>query len=76
MFYLRSYLRAIKPKRVIDEVIAKAGPQVEQYKAAEPDKRGKMIGFFMGQVMKATGGKANPGAVTGLLKQKLDALCD
>jgi aspartyl-tRNA(Asn)/glutamyl-tRNA(Gln) amidotransferase subunit B len=49
---------------------------VEQYKAAEPDKRGKMIGFFMGQVMKATGGKANPGAVTGILKQKLDALCD
>jgi len=27
-------------------------------------------------VMKATGGKANPGAVTGILKKKLDALCD
>ena len=63
-------------EKVIDEVIANSTPQVEQYKAAEPDKRGKMIGFFMGQVMKATGGKANPGAVTGLLKKKLDALCD
>jgi aspartyl-tRNA(Asn)/glutamyl-tRNA(Gln) amidotransferase subunit B len=61
---------------IIDEVIASCTPQVDQYKAAEPDKRGKMIGFFMGQVMKASGGKANPGAVTGMLKQKLDALCD
>ena len=61
---------------MIDEVIANATPQVEQYKAAEPEKRGKMLGFFMGQVMKASGGKANPGAVTGILKSKLDALCD
>ena len=61
---------------IVDEVIAKADKQVEQYKAAEPDKRGKMLGFFMGQVMKATGGKANPGAVNGILKKKLDALCD
>jgi len=63
-------------EKIVDEVIANCGKQVEQYQAAEPDKRGKMIGFFMGQVMKATGGKANPGAVTGILKQKLDALCD
>ncbi|MGB0733063.1 MAG: Asp-tRNA(Asn)/Glu-tRNA(Gln) amidotransferase subunit GatB [Pontibacterium sp.] len=61
---------------IVDEVIAKATPQVEQYKAAPPEKRGKMLGFFMGQVMKATGGKANPGAVNGTLKKKLDALCD
>ncbi|MBV1787316.1 Asp-tRNA(Asn)/Glu-tRNA(Gln) amidotransferase subunit GatB [Marinobacterium sp. D7] len=63
-------------EQIVDEVIANADKQVEQYKAAEPEKRGKMLGFFMGQVMKATGGKANPGAVTGILKQKLDALCD
>lgn len=30
-----------------------------------------MIGFFMGQVMKATQGKANPGQVTKLLNEKL-----
>ena len=63
-------------EKIVDEVIVNADKQVEQYKAAEPEKRGKMLGFFMGQVMKATGGKANPGAVTGILKQKLDALCD
>lgn len=63
-------------EKVVDEVIANATKQVEQYKAAVPEKRGKMLGFFMGQVMKATGGKANPGAVTGILKSRLDALCD
>ncbi len=46
-------------EKIVDEVIANADKQVEQYKAAEPEKRGKMLGFFMGQVMKATGGKAN-----------------
>ncbi|TVQ72979.1 MAG: Asp-tRNA(Asn)/Glu-tRNA(Gln) amidotransferase subunit GatB [Oceanospirillales bacterium] len=59
----------------IDQVIAQCTPQVEQYIAAEPDKRGKMLGFFMGQVMKLTQGKANPGQVQGVLKQKLDKLC-
>lgn len=59
----------------IDQVIAQCTPQVDQYIAAEPDKRGKMLGFFMGQVMKLTQGKANPGQVQGLLKQKLDQLC-
>jgi aspartyl-tRNA(Asn)/glutamyl-tRNA(Gln) amidotransferase subunit B len=34
-----------------------------------------MLGFFMGQVMKASKGSANPGQVNALLKQKLDALC-
>ncbi|MCW9050981.1 MAG: Asp-tRNA(Asn)/Glu-tRNA(Gln) amidotransferase subunit GatB [Motiliproteus sp.] len=61
---------------MVDEVIANATPQVEQYKAAEPEKRGKMLGFFMGQVMKASKGTANPGQVNKLLKGKLDALCD
>ncbi|RDE19800.1 Asp-tRNA(Asn)/Glu-tRNA(Gln) amidotransferase subunit GatB [Motiliproteus coralliicola] len=61
---------------MIDEVIAAATPQVEQYKAAEPEKRGKMLGFFMGKVMQASKGTANPGQVNKLLKTKLDALCD
>ncbi|WP_067868981.1 Asp-tRNA(Asn)/Glu-tRNA(Gln) amidotransferase subunit GatB [Neptuniibacter marinus] len=61
-------------EQIVDEVIANNSPQVEQYVNAEPDKRGKMIGFFMGQVMKASQGKANPGQVQGILKQKLDAL--
>lgn len=56
---------------IIDGVIANSPQQVENYRNAEPDKRGKMIGFFMGQVMKATQGKANPGQVTKLLNEKL-----
>ncbi|GAB2593285.1 Asp-tRNA(Asn)/Glu-tRNA(Gln) amidotransferase subunit GatB [Nitrincola alkalisediminis] len=59
---------------IVDQVIASCTAQVEQYIAAEPDKRGKMLGFFMGQVMKLSQGKANPGQVQGLMKQKLDAL--
>jgi aspartyl-tRNA(Asn)/glutamyl-tRNA(Gln) amidotransferase subunit B len=58
---------------IIDEIIANNAAQVEGYRAAEPDKRGKMIGFFVGQVMKASQGKANPGQVNQLLKAKLDA---
>ena len=61
-------------EKIVDDVIANNSTQVEQYINAEPDKRGKMVGFFMGQVMKASQGKANPGQVQGMLKQKLDAL--
>ncbi|WP_252107498.1 MULTISPECIES: Asp-tRNA(Asn)/Glu-tRNA(Gln) amidotransferase subunit GatB [unclassified Halomonas] len=59
---------------MIDEVIAENPAQVAQYRDAEPDKRGKMIGYFVGQVMKASRGTANPQQVNGLLKEKLDAL--
>ncbi|MCC5883523.1 MAG: Asp-tRNA(Asn)/Glu-tRNA(Gln) amidotransferase subunit GatB [Halomonas sp.] len=60
---------------MIDQVIAESPAQVAQYRDAEPDKRGKMIGYFVGQVMKASRGTANPQQVNQLLKQKLDALC-
>ncbi len=52
---------------VIDQVIADNPSQVAEYKAGKD----KLIGFFVGQVMKATQGKANPGQVNQLLKQKL-----
>ena len=58
---------AIEP--IIDRLIADNPGQVETYK-----KNPKVIGWFTGQVMKATGGKANPQAVQDLLKPKLDAL--
>lgn len=45
--------------------------QVEQYRAAEPDKQKKMIGFFVGQVMKASQGKANPAIVNPILAKML-----
>ncbi|WP_444988862.1 Asp-tRNA(Asn)/Glu-tRNA(Gln) amidotransferase subunit GatB [Halomonas mongoliensis] len=60
---------------MIDQVIAESPAQVAQYRDAEPDKRGKMIGYFVGQVMKASRGTANPQQVNALLKEKLDALC-
>jgi len=60
---------------MVDEVIANNPKQVAQYLEAQEDKRGKMLGFFMGQVMKASKGSANPGQVNGLLAKKLNALC-
>ena len=63
-------------EKIVREVIANSDKQVQQYIAAEPDKRGKMLGYFMGQIMKASKGKANPGQVQGLLKPILDSLCN
>ena len=56
---------------LVDEVIAANPQQVENYKNAEPDKQPKMIGFFVGQIMKKSQGKANPGQVNELLRKKL-----
>ncbi|SEP13048.1 Asp-tRNA(Asn)/Glu-tRNA(Gln) amidotransferase subunit GatB [Aquisalimonas asiatica] len=53
---------------MIDEVIAANPDQVAQYKGGKD----KLLGFFVGQVMKASKGKANPGQVNDLLKKKLD----
>ncbi len=52
---------------VIDEVIAKNPAQVEQYKSGKVG----LLGFFVGNVMKATGGTANPGVVNEILRKKL-----
>ena len=56
---------------LVDEVLAANLEQVENYKNAEPDKRPKMIGFFVGQIMKKSQGKANPQQVNQLLADKL-----
>ncbi len=56
-------------EKVVDGVIAKNPKEVERFKAGEE----KLIGFFVGQVMKLTKGKANPQMVNELLKQKLSA---
>jgi len=58
---------------MVDDVIANSAAQVEQYRAAEADKRKKLIGYFVGQVMKASKGQANPGEVNRILAQKLNA---
>ncbi len=51
----------------VDKVMASHGDKVAEYKAGKD----KLFGFFVGQVMKATGGKANPGMVNEVLKKKL-----
>ncbi|MDE0283381.1 MAG: Asp-tRNA(Asn)/Glu-tRNA(Gln) amidotransferase subunit GatB [Gammaproteobacteria bacterium] len=57
--------------RLVEDVIAENDAQVRQYRNAAPEKRGKMIGYFVGQVMKKSGGKANPKQVNQLLTEKL-----
>ncbi|WP_426416068.1 Asp-tRNA(Asn)/Glu-tRNA(Gln) amidotransferase subunit GatB [Aestuariirhabdus sp. LZHN29] len=57
---------------MIDEVMAANPAQVEQYRASDDAKRGKMIGFFVGQIMKASRGSANPGQVNKILLRKLN----
>ncbi len=52
---------------IVDQVIAANPGQAAEYRAGKD----KLIGFFVGQVMKETQGKANPGAVNKLLKDKL-----
>jgi len=55
-------------KKVIEETIKNNPKQVEQYKSGKTG----ILGFFVGQVMKGTKGRANPGLVNKLLKQLLE----
>jgi len=52
---------------IIDDVLAKSPAQVAQFKEGKQ----QVLGFLVGQVMKASKGKANPGKVNELLKKKL-----
>ena len=53
---------------MIDEILADNADKVEEYRGGKD----KLYGFFVGQVMKKTGGKANPQVVNQLLRPKLD----
>jgi aspartyl-tRNA(Asn)/glutamyl-tRNA(Gln) amidotransferase subunit B len=53
-------------EKAVDEIIAANPDKVEQVKL-----KPTMLGWFVGQVMKGTGGKANPAAVNDILKKKL-----
>ena len=57
---------------MVDEVIANNPDQVAQYRAADEAKRKKLSGFFVGQIMKASQGQANPQMLNALLLKKLD----
>ncbi|TAH33037.1 MAG: Asp-tRNA(Asn)/Glu-tRNA(Gln) amidotransferase subunit GatB [Alphaproteobacteria bacterium] len=54
-------------EKAIDDVLAANADKVAEYKAGKD----KMFGFFVGQVMKSTGGKANPNLLNEILKKKL-----
>ena len=56
---------------MVDTVIAANANQVAQYLAADEDRRKKLVGFFVGQVMKLSKGQANPQMVNDLLAKKL-----
>jgi aspartyl-tRNA(Asn)/glutamyl-tRNA(Gln) amidotransferase subunit B len=56
-------------ENIIDEVLSKNPKEIERYRSGDE----KLIGFFVGQIMKATSGKANPKIVNELLKKKLSA---
>lgn len=56
---------------MVDDVIAANSAQVQQYLAADEGKRKKLLGFFVGQIMKQSKGQANPQMVNKLLAQKL-----
>ncbi len=55
-------------EKIVDEIIEKNQNQVEAYKNGNE----KLLGFFVGQVMKASQGKANPQIVNDILRQKLN----
>jgi len=54
-------------EKAVDEVISKNLKEVERYKAGDE----KLLGFFVGQIMKLTKGKANPQVVNEIVKKKL-----
>lgn len=58
-------------EQLVEDVIANNAKQVENYRNADEAKRPKMLGFFVGQIMKASKGQANPQQVNKILLQKL-----
>ena len=56
-------------QKIIEDVLTKSPAQVAEFKEGKQ----QVLGFLVGQVMKASGGKANPGKVNELLKKKLGA---
>jgi aspartyl-tRNA(Asn)/glutamyl-tRNA(Gln) amidotransferase subunit B len=59
---------------MVDEVLGANRAMVDDYINTDPDKRKKKLGGFMGQIMKASNGQANPQQVSQILAQKLNKL--
>jgi aspartyl-tRNA(Asn)/glutamyl-tRNA(Gln) amidotransferase subunit B len=56
---------------IVQTVIDQNADQVKQYLSANEQKRKKLLGYFVGQIMKSSNGKANPKAVNQILSDKL-----
>ena len=69
---LRQVTDSGKIGKLINEIITENTSQVEQYKKSSTEKKQKLIGFFVGKIMKKSKGKANPRQVNELLKEKLE----
>jgi aspartyl-tRNA(Asn)/glutamyl-tRNA(Gln) amidotransferase subunit B len=59
---------------MVDEVITNSDKQVDNFRNADESKRPKMLGYFVGQIMKASKGQANPQQVNEILLKKLNDL--
>jgi aspartyl-tRNA(Asn)/glutamyl-tRNA(Gln) amidotransferase subunit B len=55
-------------EKLVAEVVRDNADKVAEYKAGKD----KLFGFFVGQILKKSGGKANPGMVNDILKKKLE----
>ncbi|MDB6062566.1 MAG: glutamyl-tRNA(Gln) and/or aspartyl-tRNA(Asn) amidotransferase, subunit [Verrucomicrobiaceae bacterium] len=60
-------------EKIVADIVDANPEQVEQYRAADEGKRKKLLGFFVGQIMKASKGQANPGVVNEILLKKLES---
>jgi aspartyl-tRNA(Asn)/glutamyl-tRNA(Gln) amidotransferase subunit B len=61
-------------EKIVDDVIAANSAMVADWLSSDDSKRKKKMGGFMGPIMKATKGQANPGMVNQILSKKLNAL--
>lgn len=60
-------------KQWVDEVLLKHADQVVQYRKTPPEKRKRLLGFFVGQVMQVSHAKADPRALNAILVSALDS---
>lgn len=60
-------------EKIVADIVGANPEQVEQYRAADEGKRKKLLGFFVGQIMKASKGQANPGVVNEILLKQLES---
>jgi len=58
-------------EKIVSDIVDANPDQTAQYRAADEGKRKKLLGFFVGQIMKASKGQANPGLVNEILLKKL-----